>query len=170
MTNNTWSLVPKPAGANVVSGKWIFRHKLHSDGSLARYKARWVVRGCSQQEGIDYGETFSPVIKPGTIRSVLSIATSFSWPIHQLDVKNVFLQVRYLKQFILNNPLALLILLYLIIFANFISLFMALNKLLAHGSCDLRHFFPRLVLNNLNVILPFLFLKHPLPLHIFFFM
>lgn len=91
MTNNTWSLVPKPAGANIVTGKWIFRHKLHSDGSLARYKARWVVRGCSQQEGIDYGETFSPVIKPGTIRCVLSIATTFSWPIHLLDVKNAFL-------------------------------------------------------------------------------
>jgi hypothetical protein len=91
MTNNTWGLVPKPAGANVVSGKWIFRHNLHSDGSLARYKARWVVCGYSQQEGIDYGETFSLVIKPGTILSVLSIATSFSWPIHQLDVKNTFL-------------------------------------------------------------------------------
>jgi hypothetical protein len=91
MTNNTWSLVPKTAGANIVTGKWIFRHKLHSDGSLAHYKACWVVRGCSQQECIDYGETFSPVIKPGTIRCVLSIATTFSWPIHQLGVKNAFL-------------------------------------------------------------------------------
>jgi hypothetical protein len=40
MKNNTWCLVPKPAGANVISGKWIFRHKLHPNGSLARYKAR----------------------------------------------------------------------------------------------------------------------------------
>jgi hypothetical protein len=91
VTNGTWSLVPRPARANVVSGKWIFKHKFHSDGSLARYKARWVVRGFSQQPGIDFDETFSPVVKPATIRIVLSIAVSRSWPIHQLDVKNAFL-------------------------------------------------------------------------------
>jgi hypothetical protein len=58
--NDTWSLVPCPASVNVVTGKWIFRHKLHPDGSPARYKARWVLRGFTQQEGVDYGETFSP--------------------------------------------------------------------------------------------------------------
>jgi len=84
-------LVPWPPGANVVTAKWIFKHKYHSDGSLARHKARWVVRGFSQQHGIDYDETFSPVVKPGTIRTVLSIAASHHWPIHQLDVKNAFL-------------------------------------------------------------------------------
>nr|CAE05417.1 OSJNBa0035I04.5 [Oryza sativa Japonica Group]CAE05956.3 OSJNBb0088C09.15 [Oryza sativa Japonica Group] len=89
--NGTWRLVPRPPGANVVTGKWIFKHKFHSDGSLARHKARWVVHGYSQQHGIDYDETFSPVVKPSTIRVVLSIATSRSWPIHQLDVKNAFL-------------------------------------------------------------------------------
>ena len=89
--NGTWHLVPWPPGANVVTGKWIFKHKYHSDGSLARHKARWVVRGFSQQHGIDYDETFSSVVKPGTIRTVLSIAASHHWPIHQLDVKNAFL-------------------------------------------------------------------------------
>jgi len=89
--NNTWQLVPRPPGANIVTGKWIFRHKFHADGSLARHKARWVVRGFSQREGVDYDETFSPVVKPATIRSVLSIAASRTWPIHQLDVKNAFL-------------------------------------------------------------------------------
>jgi hypothetical protein len=91
VTNGTWTLVPRPARANVVSGKWIFKHKFHSDGSLARYKARWVVRGFSQQHGVDFDETFSPVVKPATIRIVLSITVSRSWPIHQLDVKNAFL-------------------------------------------------------------------------------
>lgn len=90
-SNNTWDLVPRPPDANVVSGKWVFRHKLNPDGSLARYKARWVLRGFSQQPGIDFEETFSPVVKPATIRLVLSLALSKDWPIHQLDVKNAFL-------------------------------------------------------------------------------
>ena len=89
--NNTWTLVPTPPGVNVVSGKWVFRHKFHSDDTIARYKARWVCHGFSQQQGIDFDETFSPVVKPSTIRVVLSLAVSSSWPIHQLDVKNAFL-------------------------------------------------------------------------------
>uniref|UniRef100_A0A453IHG4 Reverse transcriptase Ty1/copia-type domain-containing protein n=1 Tax=Aegilops tauschii subsp. strangulata TaxID=200361 RepID=A0A453IHG4_AEGTS len=73
VANGTWSLVPRPSCAHVVSGKWIFKHKFHSDGSLARYKARWMVRGYSQQPGIDFDETFSPMVKPATIRIVLAL-------------------------------------------------------------------------------------------------
>jgi hypothetical protein len=58
---------------------------------LARHKARWVVRGFSQQAGVDYDETFSPGVKSATIHIVLSIAASCAWPIHQLDVKKPFL-------------------------------------------------------------------------------
>jgi hypothetical protein len=89
--NNTWSLVPKPPGVNVVSGKWVFRHKFHPDGTLARYKGCWVCRGFSEQQGIDFDETLSPVCKPSTIHVVLSLAVSSAWPIRQLDVKNAFL-------------------------------------------------------------------------------
>lgn len=89
--NDTWSLVPHPPGVNVVTGKWIFRHKLHADGSLDRYRARWVLRGFRQRPGLDYDETFSPVVKPATVRIILSLALSQDWPIHQLDVKNAFL-------------------------------------------------------------------------------
>jgi histone deacetylase 1/2 len=72
--NDTWRLVSRPSGVNVVTGKWIFRHKLHADGSLDRYKARWVLRGFTQRPGLDYDETFSPVVKPATIRVILSLA------------------------------------------------------------------------------------------------
>jgi hypothetical protein len=89
--NNTWTLVPRPPGVNLVTGKWVFRHKFKSDGSLDRYKARWVLRSFTQRPGIDYDETFSPVVKPATVRAVLTLALSHSWPVHQLDVKNAFL-------------------------------------------------------------------------------
>jgi hypothetical protein len=91
MANDTWSLVPRPRGVNLVTGKWIFEHKLHADGSLDHYKARWVLQGFTQRPGLDYDETFSPVVKPTTIHVVLSLALSQDWPIHQLDVKNAFL-------------------------------------------------------------------------------
>nr|ABA98073.1 retrotransposon protein, putative, unclassified [Oryza sativa Japonica Group] len=91
LANRTWDLVPCPVKANVVTGKWIFKHKFHADGSLDRYKVRWVLRGFTQRPGVDFDETFSPVIKPATVRTVLSLAVSRDWPVHQLDVKNAFL-------------------------------------------------------------------------------
>ncbi|GKC03889.1 ribonuclease H-like domain-containing protein [Tanacetum coccineum] len=89
--NGTWLLVPRPAGVNMVRSMWLFKHKFHADGTLSRYKARLVANGSSQQLGVDFDETFSPVVKPATIRTVLSLAVSRKWPIHQLDVKNAFL-------------------------------------------------------------------------------
>uniref|UniRef100_A0A453DCC7 Reverse transcriptase Ty1/copia-type domain-containing protein n=2 Tax=Aegilops tauschii subsp. strangulata TaxID=200361 RepID=A0A453DCC7_AEGTS len=76
MENATWRLVPRPPGVNVVTGKWLFRHKFKADGSLERYKARWVLRGFSQRPGVDFDETFSPVVKAATIRVVLTIAAT----------------------------------------------------------------------------------------------
>jgi hypothetical protein len=89
--NNTWDLVPRPPGSNLVTGKWLFRHKFKPDGSLDRYKARWVLRGFSQRPGIDFGETFSPVVKPATVRVVLTLALANGWPVNQLDINNAFL-------------------------------------------------------------------------------
>ncbi|GJZ61626.1 ribonuclease H-like domain-containing protein [Tanacetum coccineum] len=91
ISNGVWALVPRPANVNVVHSMWLFRHKFNADGSLSRYKARLVANGRSQQQGIDCDETFSPVVKPATIHTVLSLAVSRDLPIHQLDVKNAFL-------------------------------------------------------------------------------
>ncbi|GJV46049.1 ribonuclease H-like domain-containing protein [Tanacetum coccineum] len=90
ISNGTWALVPRPANVNIVRSMWLFKHKFNADGSLSRYKARLVANGRSQQQGIDFDETFSPVVKPATIRTVLSLAVTRDWPIHQLDVKNAF--------------------------------------------------------------------------------
>ncbi|KAK0588253.1 hypothetical protein LWI29_036741 [Acer saccharum] len=90
--NATWDLVPSQPSQNVVGCKWIFRIKRHSDGSVARYKARLVAKGFHQRPGIDYNETFSPVVKPVTVHLILTIAVTNGWPLRQLDVNNAFLQ------------------------------------------------------------------------------
>jgi hypothetical protein len=68
--------VLRPPDTNVVTSKWFFRHKLTSDGSLDRYKARWVLRGFTQHAGMDHDESFSPVVKFVTVCVVLSLALS----------------------------------------------------------------------------------------------
>jgi histone deacetylase 1/2 len=82
LANQTWDLVPRPWGCNVVTGKWIWIIKRRANGTLEHYKARWVLRGVTQRPGVDYDETFSPVVKPATVRTVLSLALSRSWPMH----------------------------------------------------------------------------------------
>jgi hypothetical protein len=91
ISNGTWELVPRPQGSNVVTGKWVFTHKLRADGTLDRYKARWVLRGFTQRPEVNYDETFSSVVKPVTVHTVLATAIFHNWPIQQLDVKNAFL-------------------------------------------------------------------------------
>jgi len=90
-SNQTWTLVPPHPTMNVIGSRWVYKIKRHVDGQVAQYKARLVARGFTQQEGIDYLETFSPVIKPTTVRLVLTIAVSYGWIIYQLDVHNAFL-------------------------------------------------------------------------------
>ncbi|GJZ06490.1 ribonuclease H-like domain-containing protein [Tanacetum coccineum] len=104
ITNGTWVLVPRPANVNVVRFMWLFRHKFHADGSLNMYKARLIANRRSQQQGIDCDETFSPVVKPATIRTVLSLAVLRAWPIHQLDVKNAFLHGHLSKTVYMHQP------------------------------------------------------------------
>jgi hypothetical protein len=89
--NHTWNIVPCPPTVKPIGSKWVFSVKLRSDGSLDRYKARLVALGYKQEYGVDYEETFAPVAKMTTVRTILAIAASQSWPLHQMDVKNAFL-------------------------------------------------------------------------------
>ncbi|KMQ87258.1 retrovirus-related pol polyprotein from transposon tnt 1-94 [Lasius niger] len=89
--NSTWSLVELPAGCKAISNRWIYRVKRNAEGEISRYKARLVVRGFSQREGIDFNETFSPVARFDTIRTVLSIAANEGLELAQFDVKTAFL-------------------------------------------------------------------------------
>nr|GEX68268.1 hypothetical protein [Tanacetum cinerariifolium] len=97
--NKTLVLVPRPQNVNIV-----YKHKYNDDGSLSRYKTRLVANGHSQQQGIDCDETFSPVVKPAIIWTVLSLAVSQQWPIQQLDVKNAFLHGHLTKTVYMHQP------------------------------------------------------------------
>jgi histone deacetylase 1/2 len=89
--NKTWHLVPHKKGNNLIDCKWVYRIKRKADGTIDRYKARLVAKGFKQRYGIDYEDTFSPVVKAATIRLVLAISVSRGWSLRQLDVKNAFL-------------------------------------------------------------------------------
>lgn len=89
--NDVWDIVPRPKGKSVVSSKWLFKIKHNADGSIEKYKARFVARGFSQREGIDYEETFAPVARYTSIRTIIAIIAAKGWKLHQMDVKTAFL-------------------------------------------------------------------------------
>ena len=89
--NHTWELVNLPEGKNVVGSRWVFKEKRGANGEINRHKARLVAQGYSQKQGIDFDDTFAPVAKYNSIRTVLAVANELNLNVHQMDVKTAFL-------------------------------------------------------------------------------
>jgi transposase InsO family protein len=89
--NHTYTLVPLPAGRRAIGSKWVYKIKRHADGSVDRFKARLVAKGYAQRHGIDFTETFAPVVRFSSLRAILAIAAAKDYEVHQMDVKTAFL-------------------------------------------------------------------------------
>jgi histone deacetylase 1/2 len=104
MDNHTWTLVPLPAHRKAIGCKWIFWVKENPDGSVNKFKARLVAKGFLQTAGFDFTETFSPVIKPVTIRIILTLAVTYKWQVQQIDVNNAFLNGVLQEEVYMQQP------------------------------------------------------------------
>ena len=103
-TNKVWELVELPPNKKVIGSKWIFKRKMNADGTLERYKARLVAQGCTQIFGLDYEETFSPVVRFESIRCLLAMATQHKLCLHQMDVSTAFLHGELSEEVYLKQP------------------------------------------------------------------
>lgn len=102
--NNTWSLVALPNGRKAIKAKWVFKTKEDNDGNIIRYKARLVAKGCSQKYGIDYSETFSPVVRYNSVRFLIALAVQRDMTIHQMDAVTAFLQGDLREEIFMEQP------------------------------------------------------------------
>jgi Reverse transcriptase (RNA-dependent DNA polymerase) len=103
-SNNVWKLVDLPEGRKAIGNKWVLKIKRLADGSIDRYKARLVVKGYTQQEGIDYEEIFSPVVRFTSIRLILATVAGLDLELHQMDVKTVFLNGNLEEEIYMEQP------------------------------------------------------------------
>lgn len=102
--NKTWELEDLPAGRKAVTCKWVFKRKLNPDGTVARFKARLVAKGYSQVKGLDYTETFSPVVRATSIRTLFAIAAQYDYKMEHMDVKTAFLNGTLEESIYMNQP------------------------------------------------------------------
>ncbi|PKI39342.1 hypothetical protein CRG98_040208, partial [Punica granatum] len=102
--NQVWDLVDPPEGIVPIGNKWIFKRKIGADGKVETYKTRLVAKGYRQRQGVDYEETFSPVVMLKSIRIMLAIAAHYDYEVWQMDVKTAFLN-GYIEEDILMDQL-----------------------------------------------------------------
>lgn len=104
ISNHTWDIVDLPPNRVPIKSKWIFKKKTDAQGNVVRYKARLVVKGCSQKEGIDYTEIYSPVVRYASIRYLISLAAQFDLDIFQMDAITAFLQGELQEEIYMRQP------------------------------------------------------------------
>ncbi|KAD2804053.1 hypothetical protein E3N88_37430 [Mikania micrantha] len=104
LQNHTWELVDIPPGCKPLGYRWIFKRKMKADGSIDKYKARLVIKGFRQKEGVDYFDTYSPVTRITSIRLVLAIAALRNLEVHQMDVKTAFLNGDLEEEIYMEQP------------------------------------------------------------------
>ena len=102
--HNVWDLVELPEGRKPVGSKWVFKVKTNADGTTERFKARLVAQGYTQREGLDYDETFSPVVRSESVRSVISLACKEGLKLHQMDVTTAFLNGELDQEIYMRQP------------------------------------------------------------------
>ncbi|KAE8673308.1 hypothetical protein F3Y22_tig00111794pilonHSYRG00058 [Hibiscus syriacus] len=102
--NNTWDLVPLPQGMKPIGNKWVFKIKRNGDNQVERYRARLVVKGYAQKEGIDFNEIFSPVVRLTIVRVVLAMSATLNLHLEQLDVKTTFLHGNLEEEIYMFQP------------------------------------------------------------------
>ena len=102
--NDVWELVKLPNDRKTVGSKWVFKEKIGADGSIERYKARLVAQGYSQQRGLDYDETFSPVVRTESVRALIALAAKNNRILHQLDVTTAFLNGTLDEEIYMKQP------------------------------------------------------------------
>ncbi|KAH9698856.1 retrovirus-related pol polyprotein from transposon RE1 [Citrus sinensis] len=103
-SNNTWTLVPVTSQHKLVGCKWVFRTKYNTDGTISKHKARLVAKGFHQTAWVDYKETFSPVVKSSTVRTILSLAVMKGWKVRQIDINNAFLNRDISEDIYMTQP------------------------------------------------------------------
>ncbi|CAM8902544.1 unnamed protein product [Rhodiola kirilowii] len=104
LQNHAWELVDLPQGCKSLDSKWIFTKKMKVDGTIEKHKARLVIKGYRQKEGLDYFDTFSPVTRITSIRMIITIAALRNLEIHQMDVKTAFLNGDLDEEIYMEQP------------------------------------------------------------------
>jgi hypothetical protein len=89
--NKTWNLVNLPRGHKAIGLMWVFKLKHDEQGDIVKHKARLVVKGYVQRQGVDFEEVFAPVARTESVRVLLILAAHNNWPVHHMDVKSAFL-------------------------------------------------------------------------------